>query len=270
MAKKRKKSGGMPSVKTHSGLNKERMKKSGGGGGSGTYRWRLKWPKEGGEFPLQFLTDIDGFVEYDIHGFREDGRWQFVPCIGEDDCPLCHHEDSNVRGLSYRFIANVYNHASGEVQVLEGPKDLGSRIWSRRDKIEKSEDFLRRVWDVARFATKPISYDVSRSETKPRNPKSMKLYDLQEYLDGELVDYYGEDGPSSISALEADLDEEWDDDSADDDDSDTWSDADDSEDSFEDEWDEDDSDEEEEPPKKKSKSKSKSSKSSSSSRRRRR
>lgn len=195
------------SVKTYGGLSKKRM----ASGGSGGMSKRVAFKKEEPTVPLQFLQPPEDFIEYDIHAFQEDGRWQFVPCTGADSCPLCDDEDDQVRRLSYRFACNVLNLANNKVQILEGPKDLATRIYHKYERAPQK--FLKRVWDVSRYQTTPISYSVDLAEDlDPVATRGKKSLDLDEYLTDELKSYYGPDleniGGGALAADDDDGDDD--------------------------------------------------------------
>lgn len=199
-----KKSGGL-SPKTFGGLNKKRMEKKQSGGG------RRVQLRQGDTLPVQFLgkpDNEDAFIEFEIHNFQEDGRWYYVPCAG-DDCPLCQDDDDKRRRTSYRFATNVWDHKEGKVKILEGPKDLAGRIFYRFERAP--EKFLKRVWEVSKFPTTPVSYSLDLAEEKAVSLAKQKAMDLEDYLVKEMEAYYGEDMPSA-SALDDDDDDDLDDD----------------------------------------------------------
>lgn len=214
MAKKKKGASKGLSPKIYSGLNKKRMEKKGSGGN----RVILK---QGDTATVQFLTGIDGFREYDIHQFQDGGRWQYVPCAG-DDCPLCADDDSAVAKTTYRFCSNVYSFKEKKVLILEGPKDLAGRIafrWEKRTKKGKyPKKFLQKTWDVSKFPTTPVSYDVEAGDDDPVDTSRMKPHDLDEYIKGEMVRYFGSEMPASTGRTALDDDDDDDDDEDEDDD----------------------------------------------------
>lgn len=252
------------SVKTFKGLDKKRMKKGKGGPG------KRVMMKQGDTVAVQFLEDPDEFLEFEIHNFQEDGRWEYVPCAG-DECPLCESDSEKQRKTSYRFVANVYNLTEKRVQVLEGPKDLAGRIYYRYER--NPAKFRKRAYDITKFPTQPVSYGVDTAEdAKPVRVKDLELHDLDNYLVDELKRYYGDELPTVASALDDSLDSDDFETSEEETSEDTFgteesSDFETSEDTEETEESSDDP-----PPRKKSsrKSSSKSSKSNSSRRRRRR
>lgn len=192
-------------VKTFAGLNKKRMEPRGGNASFGV-RVRLDANEP---VPVQFYTEPDneaGFLEFDTHAFREDGRWTYVPCMG-DDCPLCEDEDPDRKKTTYRFLAKVYNLKTKKPQLLEGPGDLARRIhyrWSRRP-----GSFLKRTFEITKLETTPVTYDVAVGDDPVVRLTNIKAEEFEAYLSGALKSYYGEHPPSK-SALAAadDLDEE--------------------------------------------------------------
>lgn len=174
-------------AKTYSGLNKDRM------ASNAFFQDRVNF-KKGDSFEGQFLTGIDGFMEYDIHAFQEKGKWRFIPCAGED-CPLCEDDDPQVSKTSYRACCNVWHSKEKKVMILEGPKDLFSRIATRYKRFAKDaksrKKWTRTVFEISKFATSPISHDVEASDRKAVDPEGLKLHDLQAYVDGEMTRYYG-------------------------------------------------------------------------------
>lgn len=266
-ASKKKQSKGLTVKTFKGGLDQKRMKKGTGGQG-------MRVILKDQTIPVQFLTDPDnpdGFVEFEIHNFQEDGRWEYVPCTG-DDCPLCEDESEQRSRTRYRFCAVVYNLAEKRVQVLEGPKDMAGRIYYRYER--NPSKFRKRAFDITKFPTQPVTYGVDIAEdATPKNPKGMELIDLGEYLQGELKRYYGDDLEAAKTSASALDDDDWDEDELDDLDDEDEEDLDDDED--EDDWDDDEDEDDEEddepaPPKKtKKKPAAKSSKSSPARRRRR-
>lgn len=247
--------------KTFKGLNQKRMEQAGRGQGK-----RVRFSDNEPTVTLQFMQTPDDFMEFQVHFFQEDGRWNVVPCAGKDDCPLCEAEDDKISGTSYRFAANVLNLKTGKVQVLEGPQALALRIFSRYKRAPSK--FLKRVYDVSKLPTKPVNYDMEVAEEDAVSTRGKKLFDLEEYLVEEMKAYYGDDldiTPGSLSdddedegdedVDEEEEDDEEDDDEEDDEDSDDDDEEEDDEDDEEDDEDEDDEDdedeEEDEPPAKK-------------------
>jgi hypothetical protein len=224
------------SAKTFKGLSEKRMAAKGGGGGK-----RLMI-KQGDTIPVQFLHNPDDFIEFNIHTFQDEG-WNFVPCAG-DDCPLCEDEDEKRSRTSYRFACNVYNLKEKKVQIMEGPKDLATRIFHRYQR--KPTAFLKRVFDITKFPTTPVTYQMELAEEQPVTTRGLALHDLEDYLTEELHRYYGEEMPGP-SALEddddEDLDDELDDEDEEEEDDDDLDDEDDDDDlDLDDEDDEDDDD----------------------------
>jgi hypothetical protein len=222
-------------VKTFKGLSKKRMESK----ASKNFGKRLNI-KQGDTIPVQFLQLPDDFLEYEMHSFQEGGRWVYVPCIG-DDCPLCADESQQLSKTSYRFSCNVYNLKEKKVQILEGPKDLASRIFYRYER--GSAKFLKRTFEITKFPTQPVSYDVAIADEPTVKTAGLKLLDLDEYIVEEAKRYYGDEVPA-VSALEAPADDDIDDD-ADLEDDDTLEDEEDEDTDDEDESDEDEDDDDE-------------------------
>lgn len=236
------------SVKTFKGLNKKRMEQK----SNKNFGKRLILG-DGDTVPVQFLMKPDDFLEFEQHQWQEGGRWNFVPCLG-DDCPLCDSESDAQKKTTYRFVCCVYNLADKKVQVVEGPKDLAGRIFYRYER--KPASFLKTTFELTRFPTKPTTYACDRGDDDAVRTSGMKLIDLDEYVDEEAKRYYGDELPTA-SALDADDEDDFDDDDdlddEDDEDEDDLDDEDDDEDlddedDDEDEDDEDEEDEDEEPP----------------------
>jgi len=155
--------------------------------------------KQGDTIPVQFLQLPDEFIEYEMHSFQENGRWTYVPCVG-DNCPMCADESQAISRTSYRFAANVFNLKEKKVQILEGPKDLASRIFYRYERGEAK--FLKRTFEITKFPTQPVSYDVSIGEEPAVKTTSLTLHDLDDYIVEEAKRYYGDELPE-VSALDA-------------------------------------------------------------------
>lgn len=186
-------------AKTYKGLSKKRMDAAKGGG------VRFKF-KRGEPQPIMFFETPDEMRELDQHQFQDEGRWQYVPCTGEE-CPLCEDEDEDVAKTRYRFACNVYNLEEKKVQVLEGPRDLAHRIAFRYER--KPSRFLKRVYDVTQFDGTPISYQIDLADEEPVRISNKKPHDLDKYIDKAIEFYYGDKKPKKDS-LEDD-DEEFED-----------------------------------------------------------
>jgi hypothetical protein len=211
VVKKKAKSSKGLTVKTFKGLNKKRMESRGTGG-------KRVIMRKGDTIVVQFLQEPPEFLEFEQHVWQEDNQWHYVPCA-DDGCPLCEHEDGDISKTSYRFVANVYNVKEKRVQILDGPKDLAGRIYAKYER--KPALFKRRVYDVTKLPTNPVSYDVDIAEEDAVNTKRLELLDLNEALVDELKRYYGDDLTSVTSgatALDDDDDEDDEDDFDDDED----------------------------------------------------
>lgn len=200
------------SPKTFKGMNPKRFKGKGGGS------WSKRLPlKKGATIPCQFLDDPDDFEEYEVHAWREGGRWNFVPCAGKDDCPLCASDDEQQARTSYRFCANVYNLEAKKVQVLEGGSNLATVVHNRYNR--KPSSFLKRVFDITMFPTQPVSFQCELAEEEPlKSSRLAKLekHDLLEYIIGEMKAYYGDD-LENVDTTRTSLDDDDDDDDEDED-----------------------------------------------------
>lgn len=225
-------------VKTFKGLNKKKIEQKGGSSGK---RLVLK-PSQ--TVVVQFLANPEDFVEFERHSFQEDGRWQFVPCAGES-CPLCIDDDSERSRTGYQFLAPVYNLKDKKVQILEGGKDIAGRIFHRYERSPKK--FLKRTFEITRFDTKPVSYDVQVGEDDPVQTSKLKPLSEEEYLLDELKRYFGEDLelPELTDSLADDGDDDEEDEDLVEDDEDDDDDLDEDEDSDEEE-EEDSEDEDDE------------------------
>lgn len=234
--RKAKKSKGL-SAKTYKGLHEKRMKSKGRGSGL-----RIKL-KEGEPHAVQFMMTPDEFVEYDEHSFQEDGEWHYVPCVG-DDCPLCDDENKNKSKKGYKFLAVVYSLNEKRAGILKGPKTLATQIFFKYKR--KKGTFLKRVYDITRMPTNPVSYNFELAEEPTVNLAKYKkdVPDLDEEVDKDVQRFYGDDfDPDSLaSSLDDDEDEEEDEEDEEEED-----DEDDEEEDEEEDDDEDDDDEDEDP-----------------------
>lgn len=237
-ATRAKKSKGL-SPKTFRGMSKKKIQS----GTSKNAGKRLVLDK-GKTVPIQFLEKPEDMTEFEVHVFQENGRWEFIPCAG-DNCPLCDDEDEERSRTSYRFATNVFNLKEKKVQILEGGKDLAGRIFYRYER--KPASFIKRTFEVTRFDTKPVTFDVAPGEDDPVATRSLKPHDIDNYILEEMKKYYGDDLEAAVSELEDDdidedddLEDEIDDEDEDEDDDDL------DEDEDLDEDDEDDEDEEDE------------------------
>jgi hypothetical protein len=198
---------------TSRGLNRKKIAKKGRGSGDRVVM------KDGSTIPIQFYTAPDGFLEYEIHRFQEDGNWVIVPCLG-DGCPKCDEESETISKTSYRFVAPVWNFAEKKSMILEGPKDLAEKVMFRYDQIKGNKDagFVKRTYEAVRFPTNPVTYGLDKGEEEPIKLKASDAKDLDAYVDKQIKDYYGDELPTA-SSLDADDD---DDNDFEDDDADTW------------------------------------------------
>jgi hypothetical protein len=189
------------SVKTFSGLSKSRMAPK-----SNSFGMRTRLDT-GTPVPVQFYgaPDSDTFVEYDTHVFKEDGKWVYVPCLG-DACPLCQDEDRDRSKTTYRFVASVYNLKEKKAELLEGPKDLANRVFYRYER--KKAMFLKRTFEITKLDTTPVQYDVAQGDEDPVSLRNIKALDPNEYIETQAKQYYGENGPSVKTALDEDDDED--------------------------------------------------------------
>lgn len=185
--------------KTFRGMSKKRME---AGGGNFGVRVPLK---ENITVPVQFLETPEEADEFEVHAFQEEGRWEFVPCAG-DNCPLCQSDSDKVRKTSYRFMLNVYNLEAKKVQILEGPRNLAQPVFYRYER--KPSAFLKRTFEITRFPTSPVSYQFELGEEPTIDTSRLKLIDHEEYLIGEMKRYYGEDLPDGQGTSLDDDDEE--------------------------------------------------------------
>lgn len=206
--------------------------------------------KKGDTIPVQFFQDPDSFLVYREHQWEEDRKWFFVPCIG-DGCVLCDDESNDKAKTSYQWAAQVYNLKEKKVQVLKGGKDLGNRIMFRYER--KPTMFVKRVLEITKFATSPITHQVDVGEDKPLDLSKKKPIDLEEWRQKQLKAYYGDEIPTADDLDDDDDDFEDDDpdtddeDFEDDDEDEETEDEEESEDEDEDSTDDDEEEEEEEP-----------------------
>jgi hypothetical protein len=188
--------GGSLAVRTFGGLNADNFT---AGVGLGD---RLKFEKKGKSYPVQFVADPgDGtqFIEFWQHQFRDGQGWKYVPCL-EADCPLCKDEDEEVRKRRYRFVTNLYSMRDKKIVILEGPKDLSSRIFRRWESAHKAAEskkkgkakpFTERIYGLTQNDTQPVTYDVEEltdEDSKKLNPK--EFHDLQKYIDSAVQRFY--------------------------------------------------------------------------------
>ena len=199
------------SAKTYSGLNKKRMESKGGGGNRVII-------KQGDTVAVQPLQKPSEMLEFDQHSWKDGGKWYFVPCTGDEECEPCQSEDNNVSRKSYVFACNVYNLKDRKVQVLAGPKTLATQMFYRYQR--KPAMFLKRVYDITKFPTTPVTYNFELAEEQPVRTAGLKLIDLDEYVQGELERYYGDEDakPSRKSGGKSSLDDDDDEDDFDDED----------------------------------------------------
>lgn len=190
------------------GLSRTRMSSGAG------FSKRLRFDQKKSSL-VQFYgepDDAEAFKEYYVHSFREDGNWKFVPCAG-DNCPLCTDEDDDKRKKKYRFACQVFDVDAGEAMIMEGPKDLAQRIFSKYEKLvekDKGHLFTKKVWEVAQLPTTPVSYEVDSSDERRVKLSEHEAASIQDYIDGEINRYHGEIKPkrSSLQARDDDEDED--------------------------------------------------------------
>lgn len=178
------------SVRTFGGLNEENYTAGSGFGD------RFKFEKKGKAYPVQFVAGIDDdsqWIEFWQHQFRDNKSWAYVPCL-EDDCPLCQDEDEEVRKRRYRFVTNVFDLKEKKMKILEGPKDLSSRIarrWESKKTAKKVKvGFTEQVYGLVQNDTQPVSYDVEVLEDTGKKIDPKDCYDLQAYIDSAAQRFY--------------------------------------------------------------------------------
>lgn len=191
------------SVKTYRGLNEKRYERKAGNENFGK---RLKLDDE--PKAVQFLTGPEGFVEIDMHIWKDE-NWHFVPCVG-DDCPLCSSEDEKIRKLNYRMYANVWSFDDKSVKILEGPKDMATRIAYRFKRAKGEAKFLKKTYELTKLDTTPVSYDVALGEEPAIQTSKLTLEDLEAYVQAEAERYFSAGGGKS--SLEAKDDDDLDND----------------------------------------------------------
>lgn len=197
-----------------SGLNRKRMAKGTGGN-------RCQVP-QGTTVTVMILDTPDEMMEFNQHQFRDGGKWNYVPCAG-DNCPLCQDDDEDVRKIHYRFITNVYNMASKQVEILEGPKSLSGRIMQRYDSIFKKKKkvskanaaFLAKVYDISKLKTTPVEWDVETADDDRLSEskyEKLKKFDLKKDIEASMERYFGDGVPAGGSKTALDDDDEEDED----------------------------------------------------------
>jgi hypothetical protein len=205
-------------VKSFGGLNENRIQRSSSSGK------RLFLPK-GKTVPVLFPkdpSDPSGFMEFDQHVWKEGSKWNFVPCIANDDdpdaCPLCNEDDPAIAKTSYAFACQVWDVKNKCWRVMTGPGKLSQLIVNRWKSRKKS--FTRVVFDITQMDTKPVSYDVDATEEDPPKVKG-DPYDLDEFLAEEFQKAIGGDTDGgSKKASKSSLEDDDDDDEEDDEDDD--------------------------------------------------
>lgn len=199
MAKKDKGRGGL-TPQTFGGLNASRYKKKSGFGD----RLQLK---QGDSADVQFvapISDQDQWKEISQHQFQDRGKWNYVPCLG-DDCPLCDDDDRDVSKTTYRFFTNAYSFKDKKVVIVEGPKDLSGRIARKFGRCEKRKkgSFLKKTWEISKLATTPVSYEVEEADRKVVTIDPKQLVDLDAYIKAEAERYFGDDMPTTSGKKES-------------------------------------------------------------------
>jgi hypothetical protein len=228
-------------ARSFTGLSKKRMASKGGS----LVRSVLK---QGETKPYQFLTKPAGMKEFFQHQWREDGQWWYVPCIADENgqgCPLCDDEDEVRAKQHYKFLANVYDLKEKKVLIFEGPKTLATQIFQKYQR--KPGLFLKRVYDVTKMPTTPVTYNSELAEERPVRTSGLKLHDLQAYLDAEANRYFGEGGAGASTKSKKRRSALDDDEDFDEEDDEDFEDEDEFEDEEDDEYDDEEEDEEDDP-----------------------
>lgn len=206
-------------VPTTGGLKKKSFKRRGEDN-----RTRIK---EGETIPVQFScmpTNKKLFKEFRAHSWREGkNKFSWVPCLGEDICPLCDDDDPDISKDSYAFITPIYNFKTKKYEILRGGANMAGKISIRFEKLKKvgkEKRWLTKAWDIMAIPAAFTDYDVSQSDTKKViELDESKLLDLDKWLLDRLHEHYGDELPSA-SSLDDDEDEDDEDDEDDDEDED--------------------------------------------------
>lgn len=176
----------------HKGLSKERINQKRGG------NFKRLVIEKGKTKTVQFLDHPNDMYEYEQHGWREQGKWYFVPCLQNFGlaCPLDEEEDRQISRTSYQFAGNVWSFTDKAVKILTGGQDLAGRIMFRFDR--KKSTFMKRTWDISKFDTQPVTHDVDAGDKATlKSTSGLELFNLEEYVREEAERYFGDDMPGS-------------------------------------------------------------------------
>ena len=114
----------------HRGMDPDRNV---GGGGNFAPRAKLKGG-DSGVFQFLAAPGDPAIVEIEEHQWKEKGRWNYVPCLG-DGCPLCDDSDPDVAKTSYKVYVPVYDFSQKKAVLLSGPKTLQIGRASCRERV---------------------------------------------------------------------------------------------------------------------------------------
>lgn len=200
--------GGLASVfrgsASSGGLNERRIKESSGGNRDP----HLVIFKDGETRILQFWgtpQQKDHFREFEQHGRNLGGnKWEFVPCIG-DGCVPCEDEDEKFANPNYAFVAQVWDFKEKKAKVVSGGSNLAQAIvfkWK-----QGPTRFSKKVWNVARLATTPKSFNIDTAEERVLNLGTKEPVDIAEYLAGRYETWLKAHPQSSRTSLDDDDDD---------------------------------------------------------------
>lgn len=199
-------------VPTRGGLNKSSYKRR-----TDDNRTRIK---EGETVPLQFFalpTNKRLFKEGDVHQWMEGkNSFKWVPCLGEDLCPLCDDDDEDISKTAYFFVTPIWNFKTKKYEILRGGRNMAGKMGLRFERLKKAGKeklWLRKAWDLTAIPAAFTDYDIVTSDTKKAiELDESKMINPADWLYERVKDHYGDDMPTASSLDDDDEDDEDEDD----------------------------------------------------------
>lgn len=156
-----------------------------------------------GEIRVRFLTEPDGWFEYEEHWSKAFSGYH--ACPGDDSCPTCGLPGTST---SLRYLANAYaiketrvsgkkpgTFDMGRVIPLKIPMDVAQRLMTKYQRSAEDPDdrtLMDRDYTITRQGSGTNTmYDVEK-EDKSSFTLDVELFDLEKILIDQYHDTFGE------------------------------------------------------------------------------